>query len=55
LEFGIRPCTVADGGATGPARTRAIIASRTALSMSNGPAMAAPSVISIAITTPPSS
>ena len=48
-------CTVVDGGATGGAITRVIIASSAALSMSNGPAIAAPSVISIAITTPPSS
>lgn len=48
-------CTVTDGGAIGGAITRVIIASSRALSISNGPAIAAPSVISIAITTPPSS
>ena len=42
-------------GTTCRRMTRVIIASSAALSMSNGPATAAPSVISIAITTPPSS
>jgi hypothetical protein len=50
----LRQCTVDDAGGEG-ASTRLIIISSVALSMSNGPATAAPRVISIAITTPPSS
>ena len=54
LPIGLRQCTVDDAGGEGPS-TRLIIISSVALSMSNGPATAAPRVISIAITTPPSS
>src|SRR5207245_2133193 len=47
--------TLGEGGATGRSSTREIMLSSSLLSISNGPAMAAPIVISMAMTTPPSS
>jgi len=53
--FATVTATLVGVGAPRGARARAIFASSEAWSTSKGPAIAAPSVISIAITTPPSS